>query len=373
MGTILNSIDFLITTKSNSVLLIKRDAEPEKNKLALPGGVQIEFESFEATILRLMKLKLGVIAKLNEGLISIGDKNFPFKQSKTYDSGPDVRGGNTTVFSIETDFSENELKSIIPKEIYFFSEGKHEPLAFDHNKFISDYFFEHKNYTFANIQNIGITVDIVMLTVKNGLLRILLNKRSKDPFKGYYTLPGGFVTHDKSLNTAANEMLERDTNIKGAYLEQLYTFGDVGRDSRGRIITVAYYALIDYSKFNIVFSGKYDDVGWFSLDEIKKLKIGFDHKDILDVAIDRIKNKIEYTNIVFQLLPEKFTLAELQEVYETILEKPIDKRNFRKKIAELDMLEELNEYKKVGRMRPAQYHRFKERSKETVFKVRKWI
>ena len=153
----------------------------------------------------------------------------------------------------------------------------------------------------------------------------------------------------------------------------MYTFGDVNRDKRGRTISVAYYALIDSSKLNLIPSKKYDDINWFSLSEIKKLKFAFDHDKIIAQALDRIKNKIEYTNIAFQLLPEKFTLAELQEVYETILETKIDKRNFRKKIAELDMVIELNEYKKQGRMRPAQYYKFKERTKETILKANKWV
>ncbi len=222
-------------------------------------------------------------------------------------------------------------------------------------------------------QNIVIAVDIVILTIKDGLLKVLLTKRTLEPYNHMYSIPGGLVENKISLENSAKNILTRDTSISDVYLEQLYTFGDVNRDKRGRTISVAYYALIDSSKLNLIPSKKYDDINWFSLSEIKKLKFAFDHDKIIAQALDRIKNKIEYTNIAFQLLPEKFTLAELQEVYETILETKIDKRNFRKKIAELDMVIELNEYKKQGRMRPAQYYKFKERTKETILKANKWV
>jgi len=222
-------------------------------------------------------------------------------------------------------------------------------------------------------QNIVVALDIVILTIKDNLLKVLLTKRTIEPYIHRYSLPGGIVDEKLSLDEAAKNILKRDTNISDAFLEQLYTFGDLNRDKRGRTISVAYYALIDYSKLNLIPSKKYDEIGWYSLSDIKKMKFAFDHDKIIQIALDRIKNKIEYTNIAFQLLPEKFTLAELQQIYETILETSIDKRNFRKKIAELDMVVELNEYKKMGRMRPAQYYKFKERTKETILKANKWV
>lgn len=374
MEEIFNSVDFIFITNDEKVLFVKRDSEPHENELALPGGIQNNFENFDATIIRILKKKLGLISEIvNNKIIIDNFGEYFLKQIKTYDSGNDIRGGNTTVFVIETDLDEVTFKKSILKEIYFYKKDQIPQLAFEHNKFIADYFFENKNYTVANISVVGVTVDIVIITVKDGLLKVLLTKRSKEPFKGYYTLPGGFVNKNISINNSALQILKRDTNIEGAFLEQLYTYGDLDRDSRGRIITVGYYALVDYSKFNIVYSKKYESLDWFSKSDLKKLNIGFDHKKIINDAIDRITNKIEYSNIAFQLLPEKFTLAELQRVYETILNKELDKRNFRKKIVELEMLEELEEYKKEGRMRPAKYHRFKERTKESILKAKSWI
>ena len=374
MEEILNSIDLIFLTKDQKVMLIRRDNEPENNKLALIGGLQEIGDSFNETIVKVIKKRLNVVCSIKNDEITISSLGrFEIKQIQTYDSGEGKWRGNSTVFLIETDLEEKEISSKIKREIIFYDKDKIPKLAFEHNKFLKDFFYFHKGYTVANIQEIGVTVDIVIFTVKDKLLKILLTKRSKEPFKGYYTLPGGFVDKSVSLNESALKILKRDTNITNAYLEQLYTFGDVKRDSRERVISIAYYALIDYSKLDLVMSSKYEEIDWFSLSDIDRKKIGFDHKDIIKNAIERLKNKIEYTNIAFQLLPEKFTLAELQEVYETILEKEVDKRNFRKKIAELDMLEELEEYKKEGRMRPARYHRFKERKKETILKAKKWV
>lgn len=371
---ILNSIDLIITTNDFEILLIKRDTEPEIDKLALIGGIQNSGELFEYAITKILKKKLKLSSNIKDDEIKIENLGkFKLKQIKTYDSKNTKWSGNSTVFSIETNLSKEELIKKIHTPIKFCEKDNIPKLAFEHNRFLNDYFFFSKNYTIANTQDIGITVDIVIFTVKDKILKILLTKRSKEPFIGHYTLPGGFIEKEKSLTESAKEILERDTNISNVYLEQLYSFGEIGRDSRGRIITIAYYALLDYSKINLVASQKYDEINWFSISDLRKIKIGFDHKDIINLALDRIQNKIEYTNLAFQLLPEKFTLAELQEVYETILDKEIDKRNFRKKIAELDMLDELNEYKKEGRMRPARYHRFKERTKETVIKAKKWI
>ncbi|MFW5705270.1 MAG: NrtR DNA-binding winged helix domain-containing protein [Nanoarchaeota archaeon] len=371
---ILNSIDFIILGKDSKLILSSREKEPEKGKVALIGGMLDSFESFEAGCERILKKKLGLVARVVGSQIEIsGLGTFPIKQFKTYDSGPDPRGGNTTVYVIDTNLDEKVLKGALHREFIFVDKDHVPPLAFEHNRFVSEYFFTEKNYSTAQVQDIGITVDIVILTVKDGLLKVLLSKRSKEPFEGAFVLPGGFVDAKLSLEENARSLLKRDTNIDGAYLEQLYTFGDVKRDSRGRIISVAYYALIDSSKQNLVYSQKYSQIDWFTLSDLKKIEIGFDHRKIIDFALKRIENKIEYSNIAFQLLPEKFTLAELQKVYETILDTTLDKRNFRKKLAELDIVEELDEYKKEGRMRPAKYHRFKDRDSESVFKAKRWV
>jgi len=374
MEQILNSIDCMFFTKDSKVLLLERQDEPYKNQLSLVGGVQNNFESFEAAIERILKQKLGIFSKVSNNVITINDDvSFNIEQVKSYDSGKDTRGGNVTTYAIETDLEEKDIRNFVTRDVTFLNVNKLPELAFEHNRFIQDYFFIKKDYTLTSNQNIGISVDTVILTVKDKLIKVLLAKRSKEPFKGLYTLPGGFIEKNISLNESALQILKRDTNITGAYLEQLYTFGDINRDSRVRALSVAYYALVDYSKFDVINSEKYEKIDWFSLSDLRKLDIAFDHREIINLALDRIQNKIEYTNIAFQLLPEKFTLGELQEVYETILDRELDKRNFRKKIAELDMLEELEEFKKQGRMRPARYHRFKERTKETPLRVKKWV
>lgn len=371
MSTIFSSIDLLITTADNKILLFKRQHGPFKGILALVGGIQQPSESFNATIIRIMKQKLALKATADTNSLMIeGVGKAQFKQFKTYGSGSDVRGGNTTVFSIDLPVSSGQL--IIPN-VMFASPDNLPKLAFDHKEFIREYFYQNKNYAPANLGEIGVAIDLVIFTVKDNMFQVLLTKRSKEPYRGSYTLPGGFVKQDLSLSESASLILERDTNIKGAYLEQLYTFGDVRRDPRGRIIGITYYALLDSTKINLINSNKYNYINWFDVRDISSLKFGFDHVDIVTLAVDRVRNKIEYTNIAFQLLPDKFTLTELQEVYEAILDQKLDKRNFRKKVAELELLNELNEFKKVGRMRPAKYYEFKERKKETILRVKKWV
>jgi 8-oxo-dGTP diphosphatase len=374
MSQILNSIDCMFFTKDNEIITIKRNEEPFKNKLSLIGGIQNNFESFEAAIERVLKQKLGLQTRIKKNTIYINNQyEFNIEQIKSYDSGKDSRGGNTTSYAIQTNLSQNELKQLIPKEINFPNVNNLPELAFEHNKIIADYFFTKKNYTLSKTQEIGVTIDTVILTVKDGILKVLLAKRSKEPYKGSYTLPGGFINKESSLDEAALQILKRDTNIEGAYLEQLFTFGNINRDSRGRVISIAFYALVDYSKFDLIKSQKYDEIDWFSSSDLRKINIAFDHKEIINLAIERIKNKIEYTNIAFQLVPQKFTLAELQEIYEAILEQEIDKRNFRKKLNELDIVEPQNEFKKQGRMRPAMYYSFKNKTKDTPMKAKKLV
>lgn len=370
-----SSIDILIFDKEEDIILLKRQHEPFINFFSLVGGAQLQFESFDAAIERILKHRVGFSCKVqNLQITHSSGKIFKLKQLKTYDSGNDPKGGNTTLFVLETNLEKEELP-------YFFTKGILQPfqknaipqLAFEHNSFISDYFFREKNYTTKFNQDISITIDIVIFTIQNETLKVLLSRRTKEPHKNKYSLPGGFATKEHSLDTNAKKLLQRDTNVKDVFLEQLYTFGDIKRDERGRVISIAYYALINSDNQKLISSEKYSKSDWVSINKIQKKEIAFDHNKIINLALERLKNKIEYTNIAFQLLPEKFTLAELQKVYEIILERDLDKRNFRKKIHELEMLEELEEYKKEGRMRPAKYHRFIERKKETPLKAKRWI
>jgi 8-oxo-dGTP diphosphatase len=207
----------------------------------------------------------------------------------------------------------------------------------------------------VNVESLRVTVDIVIFTLREGSLQVLLVKRGVPPFEGQYAIPGGFIRGDESLEEAALRELHEETGVRNVFLEQLYTFGDPKRDPRGRVITVAYYALIASDKLSLVAGADAAEAQWFPASSVPPL--AFDHKSILDYALERLRNKLEYTTVGFQLLPEKFTLGELQAVYEVILGRPLDKRNFRRKLALLGILKPLREWQRTGR-KPAQLFRF---------------
>lgn len=202
----------------------------------------------------------------------------------------------------------------------------------------------------------SVTVDIVIFTIIENDLKILLIKRKLPPFKNFWALPGGFVKIDESIEEAALRELKEETNVSNVYLEQLYTFGEPKRDPRMRVITVTYYAIICNENINLKASTDASDVSWFSRKNLPEL--AFDHKKIIDYAIKRLGYKIVYSAVGFQLLPEEFTLTELQRVYEIILDRKLDKRNFRKKLLSLDILEETEKKKMKTLHRPARLYRF---------------
>jgi 8-oxo-dGTP diphosphatase len=200
-----------------------------------------------------------------------------------------------------------------------------------------------------------LTVDIVIFTIEQGALKVLLVKRGIEPFAGRYAIPGGFVLENESLDQAAMRELREETGVAEVYLEQLYSFGDPKRDPRGRVVTIAYYALISAEHFQLRAGSDAAAAAWFAVDAVPNL--AFDHPKILAYAVERLRNKLEYTTVGFQLLPEKFSLSELQEVYEAILGKKLDKRNFRRKLALLKILKPTSEYRRDGR-KPARLYRF---------------
>ena len=205
------------------------------------------------------------------------------------------------------------------------------------------------------MESLRVTVDIVIFTVRESSLQVLLVKRGVPPFEGQHAIPGGFIREGESLEEAALRELYEETGVRNVFLEQLYSFGDPKRDPRGRVVTVAYYALIASNKLSLVAGADAAEARWFPTNDLPPL--AFDHKQILDYAIERLRNKLEYTTVGFQLLPEKFTLGELQAVYQAILSKQLDKRNFRRKIALLGILKPLRESQHTGR-KPAQLFRF---------------
>ncbi|HLY98335.1 MAG TPA: NUDIX domain-containing protein [Candidatus Angelobacter sp.] len=200
-----------------------------------------------------------------------------------------------------------------------------------------------------------VTVDIVIFTIQSGMLKVLLVKRAIPPFAGQFAIPGGFVHKDESLDQAALRELREETGVANVYLEQLYSFGDPGRDPRGRVVTVAYYALISADSSPLAAGTDAAEANWFPVSKLPPL--AFDHRTILDYALERLRNKLEYTTVGFQLLPPNFTLTELQGVYEAILGKTLDKRNFRRKLALLKILKPVREYRRGGQ-RPAQLYKF---------------
>ncbi|KYK26404.1 NUDIX hydrolase [Euryarchaeota archaeon SM23-78] len=229
-------------------------------------------------------------------------------------------------------------------------------------KFLKPYKETAKTYDASKYEKPSVTVDIIIFTVKGHDLKALLVKRKAWPFKDFWAIPGGFTGMEEALEDAAKRELKEETGVKDVYLEQLYTFGEPKRDPRTRVITVAYYALIASENLKLQATTDVTDVKWFSVDQLPKL--AFDHNQILDYALKRLRNKIEYTNIAFQLLPERFTLSELQKIYEIILGKELDKRNFRKKVKETGVLTPLKETKMKGAHRPAQLFSFKGVEKE---------
>ena len=203
--------------------------------------------------------------------------------------------------------------------------------------------------------SIQVAVDVVLFTIKDSALQVLLIERLVPPFKGKMAVPGGFVLENESLDEAAMRELREETGVDQVYLEQLYSFGDPGRDPRGRVISVAYYALMAADRASIAAGSDAAAARWWPVDKLPEL--AFDHRKILDYALDRLRNKLEYTTVGFQLMPPRFTLSELQAVYETILGKKLDKRNFRKKMGLLRILTPLKEMRRTGR-KPARLYRF---------------
>lgn len=202
----------------------------------------------------------------------------------------------------------------------------------------------------------AVTVDIVIFTIQNDDLKVLLVRRMNSPYKNKWAIPGGFVRYEEPLEDAAQRELYEETGVRNVYIEQLYTFGEPKRDPRKRVITVAYFALISSENLVVRPDSDVSDVRWFSTYKLPSL--AFDHEKILEYALERLRNKIMYTNVAFQLMPERFTLTELQNAYEVILNKKLDKRNFRKKILSSNLLEKTDEKRVDGRHRPAMLYMF---------------
>ncbi len=223
-------------------------------------------------------------------------------------------------------------------------------------------------YDPAKYERPSVTVDVILFTIKDNTLKVLLVKRKAWPYEGYWAVPGGFVKMTESLDSAAERELKEEAGISNVYLEQLYTFGDPDRDPRTRVITIAYFALVDYEKTGQAkpSQSEVSESKWWSIDELPKL--AFDHNKILHYALQRLMYKLEYTAVGLELLPNEFTLTELQKVYETILGAELDKRNFRKKIFAMEILD-ATPYFKTGHHRPARLYTFRKKKPKSSFKA----
>ena len=212
--------------------------------------------------------------------------------------------------------------------------------------------------------DVQVTVDLVIFALRDWELQVLLIRRGLPPFEGQWALPGGFIRDGESLEQAARRELEEETGVRDVYLEQLYTFGDPDRDPRGRIVTVAYYALLTGAAMAPVAGADAGAAAW--MPARKHPPLAFDHERIVSYALERLQNKLEYTTVGFQLLPRKFTLSHLQRVYEAVLGRELDKRNFRRKMSLLGILKPLDEWVQDGPSRPAQLYRFSARQFERL-------
>lgn len=204
----------------------------------------------------------------------------------------------------------------------------------------------------------AVTTDIVIFTVREHQLHVLLIQRRDPPFAHMWALPGGFVNLDETLEDGAQRELEEETGMKGGYLEQLYTYGHPDRDPRGRVITVAYFALIaEDVSFHAEGGSDAARAAWHPINQLPAL--AFDHAEIIAYAIRRVRYKLEYSAVGFELLPEEFTLTELQTTYEIILGETLDKRNFRRRILEASIIEP-TPHLRTGEGRPARLYRYRD-------------
>lgn len=217
------------------------------------------------------------------------------------------------------------------------------------------------------MQDIKVAVDAVVFGYFDKKdLQILLIKRKIDPYKGGWALPGGLVLEDENLDDAVKRELQEEAGIKPDFLEQLYTFGNVGRDPRNRVVSVAYLGLVNPSYHQLFADSDAEDAQWFDVNSLPTL--AFDHQEIIDRALERLRSKLQYQPIGFNLLREEFPFSDLERLYSTILGKEIDRRNFRKKILSFELLTPTLLQKKEGSGRPAKLFTFNKKKYQQLEK-----
>jgi 8-oxo-dGTP diphosphatase len=214
----------------------------------------------------------------------------------------------------------------------------------------------------------SVTVDVVIFTLQSSELHVLLVQRKHWPFEGRWAIPGGFVNMDEGLDQAVRRELEEETGVRDIYLEQLFTFGHPKRDPRTRVISVAYIALVSADTQTLRVSEESTDVRWFPVRRLPG-PLAFDHDSILAMALERLRSKLEYTTLAFQLLPEVFSVLELKHIYEQILGEELDKGNFYRKIKDAKVLEDTG-MRREGRGRPTTLYRFRRNRGDEQFVFR---
>lgn len=211
---------------------------------------------------------------------------------------------------------------------------------------------------------IRVATDAVILTVRRGELMVLLIQMKKEPYVGKWAVPGGILEQNETSEKAARRILKTQTGVTEAHLEQLATFDDPKRDRLGRVISIAYVALVPSENVLLKTSEKYQDVRWWPVGKLPPLS--YDHKDMTRVAVERLRAKLEYTNVVWSLLPPTFTLTELQEIYEIILDRTLDKRNFRRRLLDLGIVAPTGAKRTGGAHRPAELYTFTRHGTEYI-------
>lgn len=220
-----------------------------------------------------------------------------------------------------------------------------------------------KKYTY-DYPRPSVTTDCIIFGFDGIKLNVLLIERGIEPFRGKWAFPGGFMNMDETADECAQRELFEETGIKNVYIEQLYTFTDVNRDPRGRVISVAYFALVKQSDITICAGDDASKAQWFSVDSVPSL--AFDHEHIFRTALNRLRGKIRYQPIGFELLDEKFTFPQLQSLYEAVLGVTFDRRNFKKKFMKTDLLIELDEKDEHASRKPAKMLKFDKQKYEQL-------
>jgi 8-oxo-dGTP diphosphatase len=220
---------------------------------------------------------------------------------------------------------------------------------------------------FHEYKNPSLAVDLVVFGYHNNTLSVLLLNRKEEPFKDCWTLPGGFLQMDETFLGTCSRILQTKLGMDEVFLEQLYSFDAPGRDPRGRVIAVGYYALINPAKFQVVAGSMANDVKWFNVRKLPTL--GFDHKQIFRQALQRLKSKILYHPVGFELLDELFTITELHELYECILQTTIDRRNFRRKILDAGYVINTGMKREGLKNRHPELYKFNKQLKKNNFQI----